>query len=192
MLLSVLATTPRLAALVAALICLAAPITMADEGDDTLKFFLSRSELIVSGRITTDPTGMSEEVGVFNYTCEFQIQDVLKGDTSLKGRDINVRIIRFERDARDKHPLIKKDKECILFLKSAPNASPTAPAWVTADCWFGVQEPGPWMARSLKRLTAQRAKPAGAASANQPAPPNTLAQKQTTHPSFEIYLTRLP
>jgi len=124
-----------------------------DTGDDTLKSFLSKSDLVVMGKITSEPIGMIFESGAPNYICEFRVQDVLKGDGKLKDQVIKVNIMRFEMDAKDKHPLIKKDGEGILFLKSA---TPNTPAWVTADVWFGVQHPSPWMAGSLKRLAAKK------------------------------------
>lgn len=125
----------------------------ADSSDDTLKFYLSKSDFLVMGKITSEPISINDEAGVPNYICEFRVQDVLKGDGKLKDQVIKVNIMRFEMGAKDKHPLIKKDGECILFLKSA---APNTPSWVTADFWFGVQHPSPWLARSLKRLTAEK------------------------------------
>jgi hypothetical protein len=124
-----------------------------DSGDDTLKSFLSKSDLVVMGKITSEPIGLNHEVGVPNYICEFRVEEVLKGDAKLKDQVIRINIMRFEMEVKDKHPLIKKDGECILFLKSA---APNAPAWVTTDFWFGVQHPSPWMTRSLKRLAAEK------------------------------------
>ena len=121
----------------------------ADGGDDTLRFFLSKSDLIVSGKITTEPFGITFETGVVNYICEFKVDQVVKGDQKLAGQVIKVNIIRFEQDEQDKHPLVKKDAACILFLKST---APDRPTWATADFWFGVQHPSPWMIRSLQRL----------------------------------------
>ena len=126
---------------------------LGDSGDDTLKFFLSKSELVVIGKITSEPSGTIEESGVLNYFCEFHVQDVLKGDGKLKDQVIKVNITRFEMKAKDKHPLIKKDGECILFLK---NADPGTPSWVTADFWFGLQHPSPGMAQSLKRVASEK------------------------------------
>ena len=125
-------------------------IVLADAGDDTLKFYLSKSNLVIKGKINTEPLGTVDELGVPNYICEFKVADVLKGDGKLKGKTININIMRFEMDKKDRHPLIRKDAECILFLKKPPKGS--VPQWVTADFWFGVQHPSPWMAKSLKRL----------------------------------------
>ena len=124
-----------------------------DSDDDTLKSFLSKSDLVVMGKITSEPNSYIFEHGVPNYICEFRVQDVLKGNAKLKDQIIKVNIKRFGMDAKDRHPLIKKDGECILFLKSA---TPNTPAWVTADFWFGVQHPSPSMAGSLKRLCTEK------------------------------------
>ncbi len=121
--------------------------------DDTLKYYLSKSDLAVHGIIVSEPLAAFREAGVPNYICDFKVSDVLKGDASLKGKTIRVHIIRFEMDEKDRHPLLKKDGECILFLKGA---SPDVPSWVTADFWFGVQYPSPCMASSLKRLAAEK------------------------------------
>ena len=127
--------------------------TNADASNDPLKLLLSKSDLVVLGTITNEPIEIELESGVPNYICEFQVEDVLKGDTTLKGRVIAVNIMRFEMEAKDKHPLIKKGSECILFLKAD---KPHIPSWVTADFWFGVQYPSPWMARDLKQLALEQ------------------------------------
>jgi hypothetical protein len=126
----------------------------ADDSDDTLRFYLAKSELVIEGQIVSEPFGVSNEAGVVNYPCDFKVSDVLKGDTALSGKTIHVNIIRFEMGEKDKHPLVKKDAACILFLK---DASPDKPSRVTADMWFGVQQPSPWMTRSLKRVATEMA-----------------------------------
>jgi hypothetical protein len=123
----------------------------ADGGDDTLRFFLSKSDLVVVGKLTSEPAGVEKEAGVVNYRCQVAVSEVLKGKAATKG-ELTVNIIRFESAAEDKLPWFKKGATCILFLKSA---DPKTPAWETADVWFGVQPSSPWMARSLKRLAGQ-------------------------------------
>jgi hypothetical protein len=124
----------------------------ADDGDDTLRAWLTKSELVVAGQIVSEPIGITHETGVPNYLCDFKVADVLKGDATLAGTTIAVNIVRFELAEKDKSPLVKKDAECILFLK---NVSPDKPVWRTADMWFGLQPASPWLARSLKRLDAE-------------------------------------
>jgi hypothetical protein len=112
------------------------------DSDDTLRFYLSKSDLVVCGSITSEPIGLSSETGVIHYSCDFTVTDVLKGDSALKETTIKVSIGRFEIDARDRSPLIGKDSECILFLKGQG----------TADFWFGIQQFSPAMVGSVKRL----------------------------------------
>ena len=136
-----------------ALMLLPAFACHADESDDTLKFYLSKSDVIVVGEIASDILAVCDEAGVPNYICEFKVADVIKGDESLKEKTIKVNIMRFEMDKEDKHPLIKKDSKCILFLKKTENSTPS---YNTADFWFGIQHPFPWMIKSLKRLASEK------------------------------------
>jgi hypothetical protein len=121
----------------------------ADGGDDTLIYYLSRSDLVVLGTITSEPYGINHEPGVIHYGCEFKVAQVLKGDDKLKDTTIRVSIKRLEMSADDGNPLLKKDSRCILFLKSQGQ---DVPSWSTADFWFGVQYPSTTMASSLQRL----------------------------------------
>lgn len=110
----------------------------ADTSDDTLEFYLDKSDLVVLGTIASEVGADFSELGVPNYICEFKVSDVLKGDKDLKGQTIKVNIKCFEMDKKDKHPLIKKGSECILFLKEPKGEFSL---YVTADFWFGIQYP---------------------------------------------------
>ena len=106
----------------------------ADSSDDTLMFYLSKSDLVVLGKVTKESGPVFTEEGVPNYICEFEIADVLKGDRTMKGTSISVNIMRFEADKKDHNPLIGRNSECILFLNKQSHSS--VPVWVTADfCW---------------------------------------------------------
>jgi len=128
-------------------------IAFADSSDDTLKLYLAKSDVIIQGTILNEPAGVFDEDGVPNFYCEFKVSDVLKGDANLEGTTVKVNIVRFEMDKKDHHPLIKKDAESILFLKRSKD---NVPKLETADFWFGVQHPFPWLARSLKRLAKDK------------------------------------
>jgi hypothetical protein len=126
----------------------------ADSGDDTLRFFLSRSDLVVVVTITSDPQAIPKEAGAVHYNCNAAVAEVLKGAGEASPKDeLSVSIIRLEREAEDKVPYLKKGGKCILFLKSA---GVKVPYWESADVWFGVQRHSPWMARSLKRLAQEK------------------------------------
>lgn len=122
----------------------------ADDSDDTLKHFTSKSDLVVSGKIVSQSIATIREIGVVRYACDFLISDVAIGAKERKGKKIRVIIKRFEQNANEKHSLIKQDAECILFLKKQKPGN--MPEWETADFWFGVQQPSVWMMRSIKRL----------------------------------------
>jgi len=128
------------------LIALSAP---ADESDDTLKHFLSKSDCVALGTIVSEPTGYSTEGGVVTYSCDFKVSEVLKGVGLTNGVTTRVSVDRFENGTPDRHPLIKNGSECILFLK---NVSPNIPRLKTADFWFGIQYPSSSMVRSIKRI----------------------------------------
>ena len=125
---------------------------VADDSDDTLRSYLAKSDLVVLGEITSEPSEFRKEIGIANYVCDFKVADVLKGKL-LAEKTLTVKIARFERDEDDRIPELKNGGKCILFLKRAANGE--TPSWKTADFWFGLQRPSPWMARSLKRLAAQ-------------------------------------
>jgi hypothetical protein len=132
-------------------VVLAAPC-LGDDGDDTLNFYLSRSDLVVRGEIVSHPVGFVWQAGVANYTCDFRIAEVLKGKGP--GTDtIAVMIVRFELEEGDGLPDLKKGGKGVLFLKAADGGA--TPAWRTADVWFGFQRPAPWMVGSLKRLAEE-------------------------------------
>ncbi len=120
-----------------------------DTSDETLKFYLDQSELVVKGNMESDWMSFSSEFGVIEYHGQYKIQQVLKGDEALKDQSIDVVIKRFESDEKDKHPCIATDAESILFLKGAGEGNRS---WHSVDFWFAVQHPSPWMARSLKRI----------------------------------------
>jgi hypothetical protein len=132
--------------LAAGLAVLLAAHAVGDDGDDTLRFYLGKSDLVVVGTIASEPVGVVKEAGVVHYPCDVAVTDVLKGAAPEK--PLRVNIIRFERDEADTLPWLKKGARCILFLKAASGM----PAWQTADVWFGIQPESPWMVRSLKRL----------------------------------------
>jgi hypothetical protein len=125
----------------------AAPGSSAESGDDTLKYFLSKSDLVVFGKITNM---MVFTTGTTIYLFDYQIREVMKGDGARKGQSIAVSINRMEDPKWKWNPFLKEGSECILFLRSAK--PPAKPPWREADYWFAVQPPSGSMVSSLKRL----------------------------------------
>lgn len=122
----------------------------AESGDDTLRYYLSKSQLVVIGTIENEPTAQFGEDSVPIYRFNFKVSEVLKGEWD-KSKVLSPAVARFEQNEKDSVPcLLRKGGTCVLFLRSAPPNS--LPAWESVDPWFGIQHAGPMMARSLKRL----------------------------------------
>jgi len=131
-----------------------------DTDDDTLRFYLSKSKLVVYGEFVSDRMALALEAGVVHLTADFRIDDVIKGRRRA-GETIGVDVKRYDSesliaprgkrrpgedaDVPDWPKEVKRGAKCILFL----DADGT-----TADVWFGIQPPYPTMIKSLKRLVA--------------------------------------
>jgi hypothetical protein len=111
--------------------------------DDTLRFYLTKSDLAVSGTIISEPAGFSSESGIVVYQFKFKVSEALAGKPP-KSKEISVGIARFERGAADRLFYMRKGSKCILFLKNNGEG---------ADFWFAIQPFSSAMARSLKRLS---------------------------------------
>jgi hypothetical protein len=136
------------------IVVLIGPATIfADTDDDTLQFYLEKSDLVVLGTIVELWGIPFDGVGVVQpWTYELRVAEVLKGDGDLKGKTIKFDIRHFMEDEKDVDPLLKKGNECIVFLRDDGDDG-----WITADIWFGIHYPSPTMVKSLKRLAAQEA-----------------------------------
>lgn len=71
---------------IAALVLFGILAASAGEGDDTLRFFLAKSDLVVSGTISSNSILVTTDPGIHYYLFEFQVGDVLKGEVGLKGK----------------------------------------------------------------------------------------------------------
>lgn len=132
----------------------------ADDGDDTLKRWLARSDVVVDATIRSQPGAFYGEIGVANYALELEVHATLKGtalpppppeavpkDQPARPRAL---IVRFELVEADRLPCLKEGARVVLFLKELPTGN--FPAHETADFWFGVQPYGPWLVRRLGEL----------------------------------------
>ncbi len=122
-----------------------------DEGDETLRYYLSRSAVVIAGEIMSEPVGIFDEEGVANWSCEVRVEDVVKGP-ALGGRAVPVNVVRFHREAGDRPSFLEQGGRCVLFLREAVEGA--QPGLATADMWFGAQPHSPWLVRALKRLAA--------------------------------------
>jgi len=125
--------------------------TQADESDDTLEYYLSKSQVVVHGKIFTEPrvNKYKEKKGATSHEFDFQVIDVIKGDFTKKNDILMVNVLQFVDNPTDQHPLINKDKTSILFLKDSGYRQMLLE---TVDHWFAVQYPNPNLLKSLKRL----------------------------------------
>ena len=128
-------------------------LVAADADDDTLEFYLKKSELVVVGTIV-ELWGIpwDGEKVVQPWTYELKISDVIRGGDSLKGKSIKFSIRHFMKVEKDVDPLLEKGSEIIVFLKDDGDGG-----WETADIWFGIHFPSPTMIESLKRLASEEA-----------------------------------
>lgn len=131
-------------------------IAFADEGDDTLRMYLSKSDVVVLGEFASEPLGETDELGVVHYHAEFKIEQLIKGEPKgdrREGGTMRVNIVRFEMEPADRLPELKEGGRCILFLKA--NEDQETPTYTSADFWFAVQRPNSMMVRSLARLVEE-------------------------------------
>ena len=130
---------------------LAHRISLSDDYDgDTLKHYLSKSEIIVTGKIVLVPPAVSSEGGsIANYSFHYQILEVIKGEAKLKGTIIQVSFKRFSsKDIKD-NTVIKDNSEHMLFLKE--RVTKNNKYWTLADMWFGIQPINNFMRQELIR-----------------------------------------
>lgn len=147
--------------LLAAGVWLVARHASADSGDDTLKRWMDRSDVVVDATLRSFGGAFYNEIGVANYAVELEVHATLKGkplalppaeavpkDQPARPRAL---IVRFELVEEDRLPYLKEGARVVLFLhKQLPTGN--FPAHRTSDFWFGVQPHGPWLVRRLTEL----------------------------------------
>ena len=138
-------------------LALTGSVVYANADDDTLRYCLNKAELVVAGTISNIIVITIGDAGAPEYTCKFQIDEVIKPNPLQTNSMIWVNIKRFEIRNEDRHPLLADGKRSILFLKSTYDKN----GWETVDYWFGIQDPFPILIRSLKRLVKESVEQAG-------------------------------
>jgi hypothetical protein len=129
-----------------------APRAFADAGDDTLRFYLAKADVVVAGTIAAEPVGRMGEQGVITYLLDVKASEVVAGDAG-KARRMHVYLNLFEFEPGDRLAYLRKGAKVILFQKRAEEGA--VPLWEGADVWFGIQPYHSTMAMSLKRLAAE-------------------------------------
>jgi hypothetical protein len=137
-------------------LCAAGPApTEVHDVHHLLRLLVAKSDLVVTGTVKEDPVGTEDQPGVVTYSFRFKVTDVLKGEKVGKGK-LTVAVTRFEQEDKDRLPLLRKGRKCILFLKKERPG--TYPFWGTVDYWFSVQRYGPTMAEGIKDWAKEEAK----------------------------------
>lgn len=121
--------------------------------DDKLKEYLAKSDLCIAGTITSPAMGMTGEMYVVNYSCEFEISEVIFGKCEEKKPRVN--IVHFEMAEEDRLPFIRKGGKCILFLKRMPAGH--FPVWQSIDMRYGTERYSESLTQAIKRVAAQKA-----------------------------------
>jgi hypothetical protein len=137
--------------LIALTAALFAGSAVADEGDDTLRHFLSKSDIVLVGKIATEPEVHASDGGSAKYLFGFAVTESLKGE--IADNYLNATIVHPESSADDKLTWLKKKSKALLFLRNAGDRE--HPNWIGADVWLSVQPYNQRMACSLKRLAAE-------------------------------------
>lgn len=111
-------------------------VTPADGGIETLKYFVSKSDLVVVATIVDEPLWIDYSAPISGYyarTCYFQatIERVLAGDVAHFEK-IAVQAARIQNTSERPFDDLAKGRKFIFFLKQNKEA------WHTADPWFGV------------------------------------------------------
>lgn len=137
----------------------------AADGDDTLRYYLSKSPHIVSGEII-GAFGVCTETCTYHYSTRLKVAKTLKGAVAgdevskieellrvdAQEKRIGVGITRFEPDPTDRSDTLKKNARVILFLRRGVEKNGEGRGWMGVDPWFAVQPASEAMEKALLRL----------------------------------------
>ncbi|HUY91209.1 MAG TPA: hypothetical protein VMV10_20895 [Pirellulales bacterium] len=131
-------------------LCLPMAAARADDGDDTLRYYLSKSSLVVSGKIVEGPRARILS-GVIYVSLKLKVTKVIKGEAD---GDILVGLTRYRSKDEPLPEVMKKPGSVILFLNKG-KLNPEIGGWVGADPWFAIQPYNSVLERSLARVHAE-------------------------------------
>lgn len=143
------------------------PASADDAGEDTRRFYLSKSSLVVSGEIVGLLPSMSSGLGVVGYGIGLKVAKVLKGELpkerpkaflpSKKPEDKDVFWVSLAQADTRPLPFVKKGQPVILFLREGISEDKKK-VWQEADPWFAVQRGNLIMEELLERVVKEDAK----------------------------------
>lgn len=115
-----------------------------DTGYDTLRYYLSKSSLVVVGQLSSEAFCLTE-TGVLTCSFQFNVREIIVGKAP-SSEIIYVHSIHFTDS-----PCLKPNTQCIAYLK--PASSTNAAEFEITDVWFGLQPTFPILEDALKSIT---------------------------------------
>lgn len=136
------------------LLILAMPLTAVgqdktDSDDDTLKYYLSKSEAVVVGTVTDGLQRIGVDftpIPVNSIGFEIKVIDSIQGKVAAK-QTMVLTVTRAFNLGQSLPPV--QGEKVVLFLKASGNS------WVSVDKWFGMQPYSPTLVENLKRVKGQ-------------------------------------
>jgi hypothetical protein len=140
------------------LLLLAAPFAATgqdkpDSDDDTLRYYLSKSEAVVVGKVTDGLQRIgvdSDPIPVNVIGFQVKVTDSIKGKVAAK-QTIMVTVTRAFDIGQSLPP--EQGQKVVLFLKSSGDS------WVSTDKWFGMQPHSRTLVEHLKRVKSEAKAP---------------------------------
>jgi len=119
----------------------AAQFAWCQPGDDTLRFYLSKSNMVIAGEMQEGICSTSSF-----QACSFSI----RVDEAFKGGAVRGDIVAFQTESfwgDYALPCHAEHAKCIVFLTPGKETG----HWKVADPWFGMQNYSSFLATSIKR-----------------------------------------
>jgi hypothetical protein len=157
--------TKRLILLLLPFLALRAFAVDPNDETATLSYFLSRSELVVIGTITSHVIGWGhgpirrpgiKQLTTTDYSVRIDIQEVLFGHPP-PAKSILAQIHLRELHHESRPFQLEKDGKYLFFLaphrkESTTKMNDELVAWEGADLWFGVMPYDPALAETLRKM----------------------------------------
>jgi hypothetical protein len=136
-------------------------VGLAGADDDTLKFYLSKSQYALAGEVLSEPAkrekpfhwdgDIDKKHPMSVFEVRLKVLDQYQYDTQPYSHKEMTAYVLLPVGA-ERPDVLKKGSKCIFFLNwrfGGPNKS-DGTSYVTADPWFGVQRHDPKMAQLLQ------------------------------------------
>jgi hypothetical protein len=140
-----------------AIAVVSAAASQALASDETLKFYLARSQYVLAGELVAEPVkearpfywGADKKNPIVVYTCRVKVLEQFQ-DNPYSHKEMTVYVLRH--DGSQRPDGLRKGEKCIFFLNWIYGGPGVGSSHVTSDAWFGVQRYDPRMAERLREL----------------------------------------